>query len=581
MKTKTKILLLCVVFLFAIALLPCNVFAGTYGDLEFQIDQYENIIRITDCKETATSVTIPSEIQGFKVTEIAYGAFSGCTKLTSVKIPSTVKEISYDAFQNCSSLTKVNIPSGIKELHGDTFYKCSRLKTISIPSSVTTIGNGTFAYCSSLTNITIPNNVTDISVNAFLGCTSLSSISIPSKVKVIEQGTFEDCTNLTTINLPNGVEKIGSSAFEGCIKLKTVKMPTNLKEIDWAAFRNCTALDTIEFPVGMERLSDRVFTGCTNLTKVVLPYTISFIVEEGPLGSLGAFNGVGSKLVVYVAKNSYAHKYAANNNLKMSFYTIPISSCSISGISNKTYTGINITQSPTVKFKNVTLKKETDYSLSYSSNKNTGKATIKVTGKGAYSGTVTKYFYIIPKKVTGIKAKAQTTTSVTMSWSKATGSTGYELYKYNSSKKIWEKVIATSKTSYRVGRLKAGTTYKFKVRAYKTINGKKYYGSYSSTISTTTKTSTPKISKITSKSQKATVQWKKVTGATGYEIYMATNKKGKYKKVKTVSSGKTVKYTRNKLTKKKTYYVKIRTYRKVGGNKVYSSYSSIKSIKVK
>ena len=62
---------------------------------------------------------------------------------------------------------------------------------------------------------------------------------------------------------------------------------------------------------------------------------------------------------------------------------------------------------------------------------------------------------------------------------------------------------------------------------------------------------------------------------------MATSKKGKYSKVKDVKSGKTVKYTKSSLKKKKTYYFKVRTYRKVSGKKVYSSYSSVKSVKVK
>jgi hypothetical protein len=71
-----------------------------------------------------------------------------------------------------------------------------------------------------------------------------------------------------------------------------------------------------------------------------------------------------------------------------------------------------------------------------------------------------------------------------------------------------------------------------------------------------------------------------VTGATGYEIYMSTKKSSGYKKVKTVTSAKTVKYTKSSLKKGKTYYFKVRTYRTVNGKKVYSAYSSIKSVKV-
>ena len=186
-----------------------------------------------------------------------------------------------------------------------------------------------------------------------------------------------------------------------------------------------------------------------------------------------------------------------------------------------------------------------------------------------------------PKKVTGLKAKKQTTTSITLNWSKASGATGYEVYKYNSSKKKWEKVGSTTKTSYTVKKLKAGTKYKFKVRAYKTVNKKKYYGSYSSELQTATKTSTPKITSVTTGSKKANLKWKKVSGATGYEVYMATSKNGKYSKVKTITKSSTVKYSKTKLKKNKKYYFKVRTYKTVNGKKIYSSYSTVKSIKVK
>ena len=186
-----------------------------------------------------------------------------------------------------------------------------------------------------------------------------------------------------------------------------------------------------------------------------------------------------------------------------------------------------------------------------------------------------------PKKVTGLKAKKQTTTSITLNWSKVSGATGYEVYKYNSSKKKWEKVGSTTKTSYTVKKLKAGTKYKFKVRAYKTVNKKKYYGSYSSELQTATKTSTPKITSLTTGSKKANLKWKKVSGATGYEIYMATSKNGKYSKVKTITKSSTVKYSKTKLKKNKKYYFKVRTYKTVNGKKIYSSYSTVKSIKIK
>lgn len=186
-----------------------------------------------------------------------------------------------------------------------------------------------------------------------------------------------------------------------------------------------------------------------------------------------------------------------------------------------------------------------------------------------------------PSKVNDLKTTSQTTTSIKLSWNKTTGTTGYEIYQYNTSTKKWKKIKTTTATSYTVSNLKKATTYKFKVIAYNKVNGTIKYGTYSSILTTTTKTTTPKISKLTTTSKKATIKWGKITGATGYEIYMATSKGGKYTKIKTITKGSTTSYTKTNLTKKKTYYFKIRTYRTVDGKKVYSSYSSIKSIKIK
>ena len=198
-----------------------------------------------------------------------------------------------------------------------------------------------------------------------------------------------------------------------------------------------------------------------------------------------------------------------------------------------------------------------------------------------YKVIATNNKVVLPKKVSNFKTKTQTTNSITLNWSKVSGANGYQIQTYNASKKKWVNVANTTKTSYKVTKLGKGKTYKYRVRAYKTINKVKKYGSWSSVLNSGTKTSAPKISRITTGRKKANLRWNKVSGANGYEIYMATTKKGKYKKVKTVTKGNAIKYTKSKLKKNKRYYFKVRTYKKVNGKKIYSSYSSIKSIKVK
>ena len=79
--------------------------------------------------------------------------------------------------------------------------------------------------------------------------------------------------------------------------------------------------------------------------------------------------------------------------------------------------------------------------------------------------------------------------------------------------------------------------------------------------------------------KKVTLTWKKVKGATGYQVYRATSKKGKYTCVK--KNLKAVKYTDKKLKKGKTYYYKVRAYKKVNGKTIVGTYSAVRKVKVK
>jgi CCR4-NOT transcriptional regulation complex NOT5 subunit len=162
---------------------------------------------------------------------------------------------------------------------------------------------------------------------------------------------------------------------------------------------------------------------------------------------------------------------------------IAISKTTLSGVkSTYAYTGKAITPTVTVKYGSTKLTKGTDYTVSYKNNTKTGKATVTVTGKGKYSGTKTATFVIVPKAATISSAKSAKTKTVTVTWKKDTQATGYELFystssKFGSAKKI--TVTKNSTVTKTLSSLTKGKTYYVKVRAYKTVDGKKYYGSYS------------------------------------------------------------------------------------------------------
>ncbi|MBS7009029.1 beta-L-arabinofuranosidase domain-containing protein [Anaerostipes sp.] len=183
-------------------------------------------------------------------------------------------------------------------------------------------------------------------------------------------------------------------------------------------------------------------------------------------------------------------------------------------------------------------------------------------------------------KVSGIKSSANTTSSLKLSWNKVSGASGYEVYKYDSKTKKYVKKADVKGTSAAVTKLSAASPYSFRVRAYSIADGTKYFGSYSSTFNTASAPSKAAGLKVKKASKtKIRVSWKKTKGASGYAVYMKTGN-GKYKRVKTVTKGSTVKYIKTKLKKGKKYTFKIRAYKKADKN-IYGSYSSSKSLKLK
>lgn len=168
----------------------------------------------------------------------------------------------------------------------------------------------------------------------------------------------------------------------------------------------------------------------------------------------------------------YVTEHFKNKNVS----TIPVSKFKLSTVKNPTYTGKQIKPSITVKYNNKTLKNGTDYTVSYGANKNPGEATIKITGKGSYSGTLTKKFYILPKTPTSLKVTAASK-SMKVSYGKSTGASGYEIA-YSTNKTKGFKNVSLTGASKSITKLASKKTYYVKVRAYKTVGKTKYYSSY-------------------------------------------------------------------------------------------------------
>ena len=243
---------------------------------------------------------------------------------------------------------------------------------------------------------------------------------------------------------------------------------------------------------------------------------------------------------------------------------ISISKASVT-LSTSTYAYDGKAKKPgvTVKLNGKTLKNGTDYTVSYSNNTKVGTATVKITGKGNYTGSVSKTYNIKNnfKKATisGISNKSYTgkniTQSITVKYNGKTLKNGTDYtVSYSNNKKVGTATVK--------------------------ITGK---GSYTGTITKTFKINPAKqeIQKLTAKSKAFFVDWAQKGSATGYEIQYATNSKFTSAKKVTIKNNKTDKTTVSKLSGKKKYYVRVRSYTTVKGTKYYGAWSSVKNVTTK
>lgn len=261
LRKLTKLKLALVAAALSFALTPASAYNFTADGIYYNFVSFSN----STCAVTSGDqlyegdVTVPSTVtyRNDTLTVVSIGnlAFSECTELTNINIPSTVTSIGEWAFSDCYGLTSITIPNSVTSIGDYAFEDCSGLTSITIPNSVTSIGNYAFADCPSLISIrvdsdnqvydsredcnaiietatnkliqgcsttNIPNTVTSIGYHAFSDCSSLKSITIPNSVTSIGEGAFWYCDSLTSLVIGNSVSTIGRDAFDGCYELKSI-----------------------------------------------------------------------------------------------------------------------------------------------------------------------------------------------------------------------------------------------------------------------------------------------------------------------------------------------------------------------
>jgi hypothetical protein len=180
---------------------------------------------------TLSSVIFDSDSQ---LSCIENHAFSDCSSLSSIFIPSSVETICHHCFNRCKSLSTITFEYGSKLscIKDYAFQDCSSLSSICIPGSVAKICKSCFCVCKSLSTITFESGskLSCIDNFSYQYCSSLSSICIPSSVETICQQCFNDCESLATITFESGstISCIERGAFDYC---SSIYIPSSFESI--------------------------------------------------------------------------------------------------------------------------------------------------------------------------------------------------------------------------------------------------------------------------------------------------------------------------------------------------------------
>jgi len=294
----------------------CNI---SFGSLNANPLFYAEHI-YSDENTEITDLVIPNS-----VTSIGRYAFYGCTNLSSISLPNSIRYIYSKAFDNTlwynnqpdgvlylgnyvygykgqmSEGTSVVLKEGSTMISYAAFDGCSRLTSITIPNSVTSIGDYAFRGCSSLASIIVSNNVTHIGDYAFDGTPWLKNQpdgllyigkiaykfigTMPANASVvIKDGTtqiankaFSGCSGLKFITIPNSVTSIGEEVFKDCSNLASITIPNSVTRIGYSAFSGCRVLSSINIPDGVTSIGRETFKDCSNLASITIPNSVTRI----------------------------------------------------------------------------------------------------------------------------------------------------------------------------------------------------------------------------------------------------------------------------------------------------------------
>lgn len=533
-------------------------------------------------------------------------------------VPAGTEKIAVNAFSQ-SVITSISIPDSVTEIGESAFYQCTQLTGITFPKNLKVIERYVCMGDTALQSVTIPEGVTTIRSWAFWDCSSLKSVTIPASINTIENA-FPKETSVTSAN-PNMYRQEDGSFIDA------VRVNVSVKEEYQKAFEVLDLVNQEREKAGVEKLvmdASLLETAMLRASETVLYWSHTrpsgsncFTANSLMFGENIAYGSSTASGVMDMWMNSQGHKA---NILSSSYgsigvgcvyhegvyYWVQCFGSKVSSVANaSSYSDKTVNRSIAVKkdeeyykasFKlsktSLTVGDTAEVEVDWAGSKLTNSGAViessnpsvcivsegTITAVGAGSAEITCYFSGYPEKAAKI--------NVTVTKGKAIKIT----YNANGGKVKQKSKTVTQNAAY--GTLASPTRkgYTFsgwytakkggkKITSSSIVTASKNMTLYARWKKVTVKTAS--IQKLTNAAgKKMTVKIKKCSGAEGYQIVYATNSKFTKGK-KTVNVTKTSKDI-TKLKKGKTYYVKVRAYKKDStGKKVYGKYSKVKKVRIK
>ncbi len=388
-----------------------------YGLAEAGIEviNFHPNIRVSEIKSYAfsenkiKSVTLPDSIKvirdgafaGNEISELnlneglEYLSGFGGNKLTSVKIPSTVKSIEYHAFWGCSLLEHVEIPEGVETICLWAFA-ATGIKEIVLPESITWISECAFSR-SKIERIVLPESLSYISKETFEDCEFLKEVVIGGSVEEISLSAFADCSSLETVVIPDSVKAISDDAFANSTENLVIYCNEGSYAQQYAVQNNIKYTTLV-----LEAIPNQTYTGKAiepeikakaNNKQLTLEkeYKVSFAdnIESG-VASVTA-KGLGD-FKHLVAKGGFNILPRQLNDVVVSYYDFAY------------YTPNGVKPRLSLYLGEDKLVEGEHYEvLGLDKVKNVGVYNISISGKGNFSGTKNFTLEVLPRSITVTK----------------------------------------------------------------------------------------------------------------------------------------------------------------------------------